>query len=289
VYGLDPQTGRVIRQHHMYGPYGADGFPTITSRVSSGMGIDGFKADIFFTDGELLYLRHQAFKPDLSPLRPEQIAEPHMIPSAGFLETIPHHRTFWSIDTTIRYDIPASRGAAHGDILVLDGKDFYEVRGYPPGRAANFDPRPHGYTLFAGTYSKAKAPVAKPSKKGPPPTPAKKGKKAKRRRAGRKRRGPAVVASQRWSRHIPLTGKAMVLAGDVLFVAGTPVAFPADDLAKAYEGRMGGILWAASATTGEKLAEQKLDAPPAWDSMAVADGHLYLSLAGGRVTCMSSP
>ena len=79
----------------------------------------------------------------------------------------------------------------------------------------------------------------------------------------------------------------MVLAGDVLFVAGTPVAFPADDLAGAYEGRMGGVLWVGSATTGEKLADYRLDAPPAWDSLAVANGRLYLSLKGGRVTCMS--
>ena len=70
-----------------------------------------------------------------------------------------------------------------------------------------------------------------------------------------------------------------MLADDVLFVAGTPVAFPADDLAKAYEGRMGGVLWAASAATGEKMAEYKLDAAPAWDGMAVANGRLYMSYA----------
>ena len=75
--------------------------------------------------------------------------------------------------------------------------------------------------------------------------------------------------------------------GNVLFVAGTPVAFPKDDLARAYEGRMGGVLWVASAATGEKLAEIKLDTPPAWDSMAVADGMLYISLTDGRVMCMT--
>ena len=78
----------------------------------------------------------------------------------------------------------------------------------------------------------------------------------------------------------------MVLAGDVVFVAGTPVVFPKDDLAKAYEGHMGGVLWAAAADTGEKLAEYKLDAPPAWDGMAVAGNRLFVSLADGRVLCM---
>ena len=27
VYGLDPDTGRVIHRRHMYGPYGENGFP----------------------------------------------------------------------------------------------------------------------------------------------------------------------------------------------------------------------------------------------------------------------
>lgn len=140
LYGLDPKTGRVIHQRRMYGPYNEEGYPIIASKTTSGSGLEGFKADVFLTDGQLLYLRHQAFEPDLSPLRPEQITRPHLIPSPGFLEAISHHRTFWTIDTTIRYDIAASRSGAHGDILVMDGNQFYEVRGYPPGRSASFDP-----------------------------------------------------------------------------------------------------------------------------------------------------
>ena len=54
------------------------------------------------------------------------------------------------------------------------------------------------------------------------------------------------------------------------------------------EGRKGGVLWIASAATGEKLAEYKFDAAPVWDGMAVADGRLYMSLADGRVVCWAS-
>jgi len=270
LYGLDPQTGRVIHRRQMYGPYDPEGYPIITSQFASGTGLDGFKGDVFLTDGELLYLRQQAFKPDLTPLKPEDPRPPHMIPSPGFLEEIPHHRTFWTIDTTIRYDIPAGRQAVHGDILAMDGKQFYEVRGYTPGRSSPFDPRANGYTLFAGVYSRANKTVTQ--KRG-------------LKKAPRKTR-VLSVAEQRWSSHIPLTGKAMVLADNTLFVAGTPVAFPADDLDKAYEGRMGGVLWAASASTGEKVAVCKLDAPPVWDGMAVANGQLFISLQDGHVMCM---
>jgi len=273
VYGLDPQTGRVIHRRQMYGPYDSDGFPIITSKISSGSGLDGFKADIFLTDGQLLYLRQQAFKFDLTPLKPEELRPPHLIPSPGFLEAIPHHRTFWTIDTTIRYDITAGFQAAYGDILVIDSNQFYEVRGYTPARVSPFDPRPNGYTLFAGVYRQANETVTQ--KRG--------GDKAPQKIAVRS------VAEQRWASHIPLTGTAMVLAGDTLFVAGTPVAFPADDIAKAYEGRMGGVLWGFKASTGQKLVEYGLEAPPVWDGMAVANGQLFISLADGCVMCLGDP
>ncbi len=77
----------------------------------------------------------------------------------------------------------------------------------------------------------------------------------------------------------------MWTANDKAYDLRTPVAFPEDDLAKAYEGRMGGILWAASAATGEELAEYKLDAAPVWDSMAVAGGRLYIATQDGRLRC----
>jgi hypothetical protein len=176
----------------------------------------------------------------------------------------------------------------HGDILVIDGSRFYEVRGYKPGRTVWFDPRATGYTLYAGTYGAAtKAPAkraAASAGKRPAGQVAAAQSKATRRQA---RTWPRVAPSTEvWSSPIPLTGKAMVLADDVLFVAGTPVVFPEYDLAKAYEGRMGGVLWAASADSGEKLAQYRLDAPPAWDSLAAAGGRLFLSLADGRVVCM---
>ncbi len=72
------------------------------------------------------------------------------------------------------------------------------------------------------------------------------------------------------------------------FVAGTPVTFPAADLHGAYEGRLGGILWAAATDTGEKIAETRLDTAPVWDGIAVAGGRLYVSLEDGAVVCLGN-
>jgi outer membrane protein assembly factor BamB len=289
LYALDPRSSDIVHQKRMYGPYGENGFPIENREVVKGMSIEGFKGDIFVADGRLLYLRHQAFTPNLSPVRLQDVKQPHLIPSHGFLEAIPQHRSFWTIDTMLHYDIPTGQGGVHGDILVIDGSRFYEVRGYPPGRTAWFDPRTSGYTLYAGTYGASAKASADGSAAGTSRRAATQAAaKGKARRAQARNRNVANVAPsvKLWSSSIPLTGKAIALAGDVLFVAGTPVAFPQDDLAKAYEGRMGGILWAASASTGEKLAQYTLDAPPAWDSLAAANGLLFLSLADGRVICM---
>jgi len=178
----------------------------------------------------------------------------------------------------------------------MDGNKYYEVRGYTPGRTNSFDPRVKGYTLVAGLLSgpAAASPAAEAESQSvtAPPT----GRKA-RRAAGatgektkpaRKKVAGSPPSSERWSADIPLTGKAIVLASDRLFVAGTPVAFPDDDLAAAYEGRMGGVLWVASADSGEKLAEIKLDAPPSWDGMAVARGRLFVVLQDGTLRCFAA-
>ncbi len=272
VYALDPRTGEVVHQRRMYGPYGENGFPVENRAVVKGMSIEGFKGDIFLADDELVYLRHQAFTSDLKPVKLQDVKQPHLIPSPGFLEAIPQHRSFWTIDTMLHYDIPTGAGGVHGDILVIDGPRFYEVRGYTPGRTAFFDPRESGFTLYAGTYGRTT--VKRPQGR------------AGNARAQRQATLVVAPSEELWSSSIPLTGKALALASDVLFVAGNPLVFPEGDLGKGYEGRAGGILWAASANNGEKLAEYKLDSPPAWDGLAVANGRLFLSLADGRVRCM---
>jgi hypothetical protein len=79
----------------------------------------------------------------------------------------------------------------------------------------------------------------------------------------------------------------MAAAGDKVFVAGTPDRVPPDDPWAAYDGRQGASLWAVSKSSGKKLAERPLDAPPVWDGMAAANGRLYLSTSDGRVTCLA--
>jgi hypothetical protein len=209
------------------------------------------------TDGTKLYLRQKAFDLDLADAAPGR----HIIPSAGFLDGEPQHRTCWSVASSI------SKRTA-GDILVTDGTDYYKVQGFPLyANHSYFDPRRNGYTLFARTLD------------APSST-------ATRTRAKKRQR---ETGKELWRRNVPITGKAMAMAGNVLFVAGEPMKF--DDpsyknYVAAYNGKLGGRLLAISVTDGAKLAEYKLSAAPVWDSIAIAQEQLYISLADGTVQCL---
>ena len=64
---------------------------------------------------------------------------------------------------------------------------------------------------------------------------------------------------------------------------------PVEKYEASYEGRLGGVLWAAAAADGSKLAEYELAAPPAWDGMAAAHGRFFISLRNGAVECRGAP
>jgi len=79
-----------------------------------------------------------------------------------------------------------------------------------------------------------------------------------------------------WAKPASLQVRAMLLAGETLFVAG-PAAGASDGSA---------TLVAVSAADGTELAQVRLDAPPVFDGMAAAGGRLYISLQNGQLVCM---
>ena len=272
LYGLDPLTGEVLHRRQVSGPYDEQGFPRI--RQLSGIPqIEGFKSGIFSAENGLLYIRHQAFRPDLTPVAMEELKEDHLIASAGFLDDTPQHRTYWSIDTDLRYG-PAN-GFQHpgpqGDIVAVDGDVFYEIRGYLPGRHGQLRPA-EGYTLYSGTRS---ATAWRPPRKGKPI-----------------QLGTVVPLSrnweQRWSTQIPLSGHALIVAGETVVAAGVPMeaSFGDAELSSSFAGEKGGRIWAARKEDGGKIASRDLPAPPVWDGLAAARGDCIIALKDGTVLCL---
>ena len=90
-----------------------------------------------------------------------------------------------------------------------------------------------------------------------------------------------------WFDWVPIRIRAMVLAGQTLFVAGPPDVMEADDPYAAFDGRRGGRLRAVSAADGRQLAELHLDGVPVFDGMAAAGGRLFLVTTGGQVLWFS--
>jgi outer membrane protein assembly factor BamB len=89
----------------------------------------------------------------------------------------------------------------------------------------------------------------------------------------------------KWTESIPIWVQAMVLADDVLFVAG-----PAADAGDGPVGRhqsAEAVLVAISASDGTELARRQLDSSPVFDGMAVAHGCLYISMKDGSLLCLA--
>ena len=92
------------------------------------------------------------------------------------------------------------------------------------------------------------------------------------------------IVPTKWSKPADLEARAMVLAGESLFVAG-PLGETHQSPA-AFEGKEGIRLRAISVADGTPLAEVELDALPVFDGMAAANGRLYLSMKGGSLLCL---
>jgi hypothetical protein len=138
-------------------------------------------------------------------------------------------------------------GKSHSKLLVYDANTAYGIKPFAANARhsrAIFRPASKGYTLFANQRPEHKT---------------------------------------QWSIQIPVRIRGMVLAGTTLFVAGTADVVDPDDPWSAIDGRKGGVLWAVSAASGEKLAEYGLESPPVFDGLAAADGRLYISASDGNV------
>ncbi len=101
--------------------------------------------------------------------------------------------------------------------------------------------------------------------------------------------------------HPPLLVRAMLLANDVLLVAGPPDLVDEKAMwgrsneplfrqkmreqADALLGSRGAALWAVSAASGEKLAEYELEDLPAFDGLSAASGQLFMATANHKLIC----
>ena len=227
-----------------------------------GTTMPGAIPDVLATDGTSIFMRHQRFDLRGNPL--EQNVD-HLFSSAGFLDDTWWHRTYLQIGRYMRggYGGWGAAGNSHlsGKALVRNarrafgfGRKSYTITGSHLGIQSQWH-------LFAADVKAAPAPPA-----------------AKRRRAARRAKPKLDYL---WSKPIGIYPRAMLLAGDILFLAG-----PADvDDFFAAKPKGDVLLWAVSTQDGTRKAEHRLRASPVYDSFAACDGRLYFATADGRVVC----
>lgn len=278
VFGLDPLTGAMKHSRIMQGPYEDDtrSFPVPASGTFQ---LEGCKADIFSCTGNELFMRNQAFKADLEPVVSESVKTLHLLASPGFLNSSPQHRTYWTVDRDLRYGGAMgkfSSGPA-GDTISFDGKLFYEIRGYAPGRnlpgrGRDADPLSL-YSVYSGSYG---------------------GVGGKEKSDKTDDRGGAIPAlgswEQRWQTPTPFAGHAIVAAENTVMAAGVPMlkGYTVEDTNAAYAGEKGGIAWLLDSSDGRRLQELRFDAAPVWDGIAIAHGSYFVCLKDGSVVCLSA-
>ncbi|HID77271.1 MAG TPA: hypothetical protein EYP56_14905 [Planctomycetaceae bacterium] len=251
LYGLDVQTGRVRHRRHLRGPdYKLD--PETKRIVLRGPCDDSVTADAQFSQNFLLPM---GSLPDILAAGDDTI---FMRTRAFDLRLRPKPDgqpkltpVYGYLDDTYFKRAPWTVEREFGRLAVFNQRraivlrQFDTLRGLDP--TVYFTPGAKGYTLLAKSLR--------------------------------------VRREEGWLRRIPIRVRAMVLAGERVYVAGPPDVLDPKDPLGPYEGRFGGVLAVCDAGTGKKLGEHKLAAPPVFNGAAVARGRLLLSLTDGSVVC----
>ncbi len=253
-------------------------------------------ADILSSDGKRLFMQEQNFDLEGRRLGVDPKAPPgerHLFCQTGLLDDLWFHRSYMIYGNDCGEGwgdyMNARKANPTGRIMVLDGSRAYAFRSEPLGNMLH---PAQIYRLYASDRdSAAGAGAEKPRPR-------------KGKEAGTEPAFTIAGHPIRWQiESPPLLVNAMALGGKVLFIAGPPDLADetkmlgylpgADDAINrqlheqeaAWQGKRGGMLWAVSAGTGEKLAEHRLDSFPVFDGLSVAGGRLYMSLRDGRVAC----
>jgi hypothetical protein len=206
--------------------------------------------------------------------------KPHVHNTAGYLDDTWAHRTYWYYGTKMRSGYggwaAAGKSSFSGRLMV---RDEHNVYGY--GREAldnDFRAAPAlGYYgrrdihLYAGMTS--------------PPGDAAASKRAKGKAAGK--------LGYLWSHDCDLHVRAMALANDKIFVAGTRDILRTESMTRERIAQQASLLESNneqhfrihSKQDGTRLAEFQLDAKPVFDGMAVAHGCVFIASETGELVC----
>jgi len=266
IYALDAVMGKVLRRQTVVStPAGAMDPPDDASKYaqkirqnwldyltflapdkSDSFSMAGLRADVMTARGDDVYLRHMAFD---DSLKPRSAVAPHLMSTSSILDDTQHNRSYWILGTGNFTRTPVSYpwilqkqvAVPYGVMMSFDEKTVWCIRqqGRKRGQVR--------YDLVA---------VPRPDPAAPANRQPDFGKRA--------------ASKPLWQVELPLHPRAMLRAGDAVYVAGiadTPILL---------EVAPDGIKQRCS-----------LPAPPVWDGMAATATQLFVPLENGALVCFS--
>jgi outer membrane protein assembly factor BamB len=288
LYGLNPATGAILHKSHFESSHPEFGkgkekakkehktrvaqnttdYKTFlqSDRSDSFSMAGGALSDVLVSDGRNVFLHHVKFSPNLE--KQDELTR-HLFSTSSLLDGAENHRSHWVLGTGDFSRV----GVAYSWIVNRPGRRQPTIA-VPTGVTMVFTDRAVWGVRRKGDangryymFQKDNEPFAAEEKPLPD-----------FRRIPRKQATACV-----WKKDLPVRTRALVKAGDHLFLGAMPVAVPKDDPHAAYEGRLGGSLWIVSAKDGSKVAEHKMDSPVVWDGLAAAGGTLFVSTQSGQL------
>ena len=264
LFKLDPRTGRELARNQFYSRDPVTGKQP--DSLLEDVELPGTLPDILTVEKENIFLRDKKLRADCTEDRGSYL--PHLYSSAGLIDDNWWHRTYWiwgerAFGRASGWAV-ASRYRPSGKILVHEGDVVYGYK-FSDGQGVD-KPRPGGgqHSLFCADKKVVKV-----------------NKRLKNNNSAVTRHMTPDKVVNHWSQSIDLCGRAMVKAGDILFVAGPQSAeeiyFDDEDSPS--------VLAAFDARDGQVLSKTSIDSQPVFDGMAAAYGRLYVSAIDGTVGC----
>ncbi len=272
--------------------------------------------DILSSDGKMVYMRSQAFDmegkhvqtidPTSEPFEraTQQLGEGvHLFSPTGFLEDDAWHRSYWvygrAFSSGCNWWFRAGRYAPAGRMLVFDSDHVYGFGREPGLFVWSHVLENHLFCSAIQADTEAISRVKEWS--GKSGRPAVFDRQFTRHAALEDRLAPKL----HWSvTQPPLHVRAMILAGQTLFIAGPRDVLNEDETFKspfnekvmakvleqdaAYNGKQGALLMGISKSEGKTVFQADLPALPVWDGMAATGGRLYITTVDGYLQCMGS-
>jgi len=283
------------------GPY-----PFKEGQRDVGFFILGANSDVLVSEGGFLYMRQKKMTSELEEIKVEVLSSKgdqdvglHVFSTASLLDGSWYNRTFWMYSKRWPGFQLANQAPKTGQLLVVDDQKTYAVRVFYRRNVHSpmFFPAREGYLLFADLNLNEPQIVGEQGSRQPvrwlPQSDFSRARDGEIRTLESEAFGlDKMIGYTRaepplWMLWLPVRIRAMVKAGDTLFVAGPPDVLDPQDPYAAFEARKGAQLVAVSAGDGNKLSQIPLEYPPVFDGMIAANGRLFICLEDGTVVCLA--